>query len=727
MDHVAIILAELARKGYVPLKPKQLAKKLGIGESAYPEYRKALKSLLADGRVEQGKNNQLRPADQFGSVVGIYRRTKSGHGYVRPHATEANPVADIFIREGKERDASTGDEVMVKLTRRASGQRDAAGEVIRVLVRATRTFVGTYFEREGQAFVRVDGTVFSHSILVGDPGVKGAKPQDKVVLEMVKFPSADDRGEGVVTDVLGPLNQPGVDLLTIVKAFGLPEEFPKEALEESRAQADKFREDDFHGRTDFTKDLVVTIDPIDARDFDDAVSVEIDPKTKHWILTVHIADVAHFAPPGGPLDAEAKKRATSIYLPRKVIPMFPEVISNGLASLQEGKVRYVKTARIEFTASMQKGHVEFFNGVIKPRKRFHYEGVQVILNSFDGGAKPTAETAPDVLAMLKRMRDLAALLRKKRFKRGSLELSMPEAVLEYDADGRVNGAHFAVNDESHRIIEEFMLAANEAVAEHLTTLGVPFLRRVHPAPKTEKLEAFAEFAHILGYPMKHAEDRFELQRLLRITAEKPERAAIHYALLRSLKQATYSPIQDEHYALASQHYCHFTSPIRRYPDLVVHRLLDRWIKHKKVTADETEMKILGDHCSRLERRAETAERELVKLKLLQYLSTRLGEKLDAVITGVADYGFFAQAERFPAEGLIHISSLTDDFYHFDESSHSLEGGRRKKRFRLGDRVSVEVARVDLQRRMLDFRLAGLPAKETREPIREPKPKRRGRR
>jgi ribonuclease R len=726
MDHVAIILAELARKGYVPLKPKQLAKKLGIGDSAYPEYRKALKSLLADGRVEQGKNNQLRPADQFGSVIGIYRRTKSGHGYVRPHGPEASSGADIFIREGKERDASTGDEVMVKLTRRASGQKDAAGEVIRVLVRATRTFVGTYFERDGQAFVRVDGTVFSHSILVGDPGAKGARPQDKVVVEMVKFPSPDDRGEGVIAEVLGPLNQPGVDLLTVVKAFGLPEEFPAPALDEARAQADKFREDDFHGRTDFTDDLVVTIDPIDARDFDDAVSVEIDPKTKHWILTVHIADVAHFAPPGGPLDSEAKKRATSIYLPRKVIPMFPEVISNGLASLQEGRVRYVKTVRMEFTPSLQKGHVEFFNGAIKARKRFHYEGVQELLNSFDDGAKPNADVAPDILAMLKRMRDLAALLRKKRIKRGSLELSMPEAVLEYDADGRVNGAHFAVNDESHQIIEEFMLAANEAVAEHLTKLGVPFLRRVHPAPKTEKLEAFAEFARILGYPMKHAEDRFELQRLLRITAEKPERAAIHYALLRSLKQATYSPVQDEHYALASQHYCHFTSPIRRYPDLVVHRLLDRWIRHKKVTADETEMKILGDHCSRMERRAETAERELVKLKLLQYLSTRLGEQLDAVITGVADYGFFAQAERFPAEGLVHISSLTDDYYHYDEGSHSLEGGRRKKRFRLGDRVTVEVARVDLQRRMLDFRLAGLPAKEPRETMREPKPKRRGR-
>ncbi len=303
------------------------------------------------------------------------------------------------------------------------------------------------------------------------------------------------------------------------------------------------------------------------------------------------------------------------------------------------------------------------------------------------------------------MRDLALLLRKKRFRRGALELTMPEAVLEYDADGRVSGAHFAENNLSHQIVEEFMLAANEAVAEHFTRYEVPFLRRVHPAPNEEKLEAFGQFADLLGYPIKRVQDRFELQRVLTETADKPERAAVHFALLRSLKQATYSPIQDEHYALASQHYCHFTSPIRRYPDLQVHRLLDKWIKTGSASANTEELVALGEHCSKLERRAETAERELVKLRLLTYLSSRIGEALDAVITGVADYGFFAQAERFPAEGLVHISSLVDDYYWFDESSHTLEGRRTKRRFRLGDRVRLVVARVDLQRRMLDLRLA----------------------
>jgi ribonuclease R len=302
------------------------------------------------------------------------------------------------------------------------------------------------------------------------------------------------------------------------------------------------------------------------------------------------------------------------------------------------------------------------------------------------------------------MRDLALLLHKKRLKRGSLELSMPEAVLEYDEQGRMSGAHFAVHDLSHQIIEEFMLAANEAVAEHFTQYEVLFLRRVHPAPNEEKLEAFAQFADLLGHPIKRPQDRFELQRVLQETADKPERAAVHFSLLRSLKQAVYSPVQDEHYALASQNYCHFTSPIRRYPDLQVHRLLDRWIKQGSASADLDELTALGNHCSKMERRAETAERELVKAKILTYLSGKLGEQLDAVITGVADYGFFALAERFPAEGLVHISSLVDDYYWFDEAGHTLEGKRTKRRYRLGDRVRVVVARVDLPRRMLDFRL-----------------------
>ena len=744
-DLLAKILHAVTAQSYTPLKAKPLFKRLNLGDDAYPEFRRTVRELVRTGRLTMGRNNTLRAADAHGSVTGVYRRSASGHGFVRPHMVGGVFKPEIFIREEKALDAATGDEVMVRVTREATSIKDAAGEIVRVLERNTRTFVGTYFERDREALVRIDGNAFTHSIAVGDAGAKGAKPQDKVVVEMLRFPTPESRGEGVVTEVLGPHGQPGVDTLSVIRAFGLPEAFPESALAEARQVASQFAETDLDGREDFTDDLVITIDPPDAKDFDDAVSVAIDPKTKHWVLTVHIADVAAFVKLGGALDVEARHRATSVYLPQKVIPMFPEVISNGLASLQEGKVRYVKTVQMEFTPGLQKGHVRFANGAIRNRKRFTYDEVQGLLDGLEakrpnppapfpegkGEQEPTTEdnaNAPssdlspsllrggvgerssELLAMLRRMRDLALLLRKKRFKRGSLQLEMPEAVLEYDVDGRVSGAHFAEHSLSHQIVEEFMLAANEAVAEHFTAHEVPFLRRVHPAPNEEKLEAFARFADLLGHPMKRAQDRFELQRVLDATADKPERAAVHFALLRSLKQATYSPIRDEHYALASKDYCHFTSPIRRYPDLQVHRLLDRWIKTGGASANVEELVALGEHCSKMERRAETAERELVKTRILVYLSTRLGERLDAVITGVADYGFFAQAERFPAEGLIHVSSLVDDFYWFDEAAHTLEGRRTKKRFRLGDRVRVEVARVDLQRRMLDLRLADTPPK-----------------
>jgi ribonuclease R len=306
--------------------------------------------------------------------------------------------------------------------------------------------------------------------------------------------------------------------------------------------------------------------------------------------------------------------------------------------------------------------------------------------------------------LLFRMRDFALILRQRRRKRGALELNMPETELEYDSQGRVTGGHFRKHDISHQIIEEFMLAANEAVAEHLDSKGGIFLRRLHPDPDPFRLSAFADFARSLGYKMPTDFDRFALQRILERSADQPEVYAVHYALLRSLKQAVYSPNDEGHYALASTDYCHFTSPIRRYPDLTVHRQLGQWLRTGKVGGNYQELVGLGDHCSKMERRAEAAERDLVKLKLLTYLSERLGMELEVIITGVADYGFFGQAETLPVEGLVHVSTLTDDYYWFEEATHSLTGRSTNRRFRLGDKVQVTVVRVDLQRRQLDFRV-----------------------
>ncbi len=714
-DLIEQILATVSRRSYLPLKPKALARKVGVPGHQYAEFRKVLRQLIKSGRVEMGKNHTVRAVASQGTVVGIFRKHPTSGGFVRPHATDGKVGPEIRIRDDDCLDASSGDEVLVKLTRKARGpDLLARGEILQVIQRATNQFVGTYFEREGDGLVRVDGTVFSHSVFVGDPGAKGARPGDKVVFEMLRFPTPEDRGEGVITEVLGPHGQPGVDTLSIIRAFGLPTEFAPQALDEARAVAANFRETDLQDRRDLTRDLIVTIDPADARDFDDAISLSRDAETGHWSLGVHIADVSYFAPPGSALDQEARKRATSVYLPQRVLPMFPEIISNSLASLQEGRVRYVKTVFMEFTPQGQRTRVSFCNAAIKVRQRFTYEQVFAVLTAVEKHEPPPLELAPEVLDLLQRMRDLATILRRRRRNRGALELTMPEAELEYDEEGRVAGAHFAVHDFSHQMIEEFMLSANEAVAEHLASQEVAFLRRIHPAPEPNKLRAFAEFARGLGYKMEMDGDRFALQRILELSAKRPDVYAVHYALLRSLKQAIYSPQEEGHYALASDCYCHFTSPIRRYPDLVVHRLLEQWLSRGRVGSDATELAALGEHCSKMERRAEMAERELVKLKLLTYLDERIGMELEVIITGVADYGFFGQAEHLPVEGLVHISTLTDDYYYYDEASHTLMGRRQRHRYRLGDKVKVNVVRVDLQRRQLDFRVAG-KKKESRAP------------
>ncbi len=696
------ILAAVGRRSYHPLKPKALARKIGVPAPQYHDFRHALRELVHEGRLEFGRNHTVRPVAPHGTVTGTYHRTSTGTGYVKPHLVDGQPGKEIRVAEEHGLDAATGDVVLVKVLRRPNRpDLNPTGKVVRVVERASRQFVGTYFERDGQGYVRVDGTVFSHSIAVGDPGAKGARPDDKVVFEMVSFPSPEGRGEGVLTEVLGPRGKPGVDTLSVIRAYNLPDEFPEDALEEAREAAAAFRENDLDGREDFTRDLVVTVDPADARDFDDAVSVTRDPDSGHWTLTVHIADVGHFAPPSGALDREARKRGTSVYLPQRVLPMFPEVISNHLASLQQGKLRYVKTVVIEFTPAGAKTDVRFANGAIKVRRRFSYEQVFALLTA---EGPPDGAVPPDVQALLLRMRDLAMLLRKRRTKRGALELNLPETRLEYDEQGRVTGGHYRSHDVSHQIIEEFMLAANEAVAEHLAGLDVAFLRRVHPDPDPHKLAAFAHFARSLGYKMHTDVDRFALQRILERSSDRPDHYAVHYALLRSMKQAVYSPADEGHYALASEDYCHFTSPIRRYPDLTVHRLLDRWLRKRRVGSDGTELAALGEHCSKTERRAEAAERELVKVKLLTYMSDRVGEELDAIVTGVADYGFFAMAEKLPVEGLVHVSTLSEDFYHYDEAAHTLTGRRKRRTYRLGDRVRVAVVRVDLPRRQLDFRV-----------------------
>ncbi len=763
------ILQYVANSNYHPVKPAVIAKKLGLSKESSRELQKIIKGLVKSGELAFGPSHLVYPggsspsqrkksaekqakaaaresfrvvldesqqkksiapsvnpkADERdrakpgggsassetrrpkGHFTGTFRRAAGGFGFVRPEGTQRaeGRDADVFIPANKCGDAANGDIVSVRLESKRGRMGKQEGHIIDVVERATNRFVGVYFEQAAMGMVQIDGKIFGNPIFVGDPGAKGVRPDDKVVIEMVRFPSHVHDGEGVVVEVLGGRGQPGVDTLSIIYEFNLPGDFDEDVLENSRKQAELFDESIPRGRHDLTSSMIITIDPIDARDFDDAISLE-RMENGHWMLGVHIADVSHFVQPKTPLDREAFDRATSVYLPDRVIPMLPEIISNNLASLQPNKVRYALTAMMEMTEEGIRVHTEVFKSAIKSVRRFTYEEVDEYLADRNAWKK---KLSAEVHSLLGRMHELAMMLRARRFKRGALELSMPEMKIDLDTDGRVTGAHLAQNTESHQMIEEFMLTANEAVAEKLEDAGLLFLRRVHGSPDPRKMKVLTEFVRELGYEVDNLENRFELQKLLDSVKGETREQAINYATLRSMQRATYSPEEDGHYALASDCYCHFTSPIRRYPDLTVHRLIDQLNRGKKPDQRLEQLMADGDHCSEREQRAAEAERELKKVKLLLYMSDKIGTELDGVITGVENFGLFIQGIEIPAEGFVHIGSLTDDYYRFDRAGHVIAGHRSGNSFRLGDQVRVAVAAVDVDTRALDFRLVGRTA------------------
>ncbi len=686
---------------YTPLTVRALARKLRVPDEQYADFRNMVKMLISQGRLKLGKGGKIRPPDVKRLVVGVFRPARAGYGFVKPNPSEEVPWEEIFIPAQFVKDANRGDEVLVQITRIPHRPgKYPEGRIVDVIERARTQFVGTYFEVDGVGYVRIDGTVFGEPVYVGDPGVKGAKPDDKVVVELVRFPQPGVEGEGVILEVLGRKSDPDVDLKTVIREFELDEEFPEDALEAARAVAQSYRPSRRGKRRDFTNEVIVTIDPRDAKDFDDAVHVHREPDGS-WILQVHIADVAYFVKEGSPLDREARKRGTSVYLPGTVLPMLPEVISNGVASLQEGVLRYTKSVIMRFSKTGTPLETEITPGLIKVTKRLDYD---TVLDFWHHPERYEETIPPEVRKMLMDMRELAALLRKRRRERGFLELELPEIELELDEHGQFVAAHVRRQDESHQCIEEFMLSANEAVARYLDDRGVVFLRRIHPNPDEYKLRQFATFVRALGFKIRNPQDRFELQRLLDRTRGTPFERPVHYMLLRSMKQAVYSPEDEGHYGIASDAYCHFTSPIRRYPDLVIHRILDRIWRRPNWHPDVAELRTIGEHSTFTERRAESAERELVKLKILRHLNENLGMILHAYIRAIEEVGFFVETEEIPVDGFVHISSLADDYYRYDHKSRTLTGVRTGRVFRLGDRLTVQVVHVDMDKREVDLRV-----------------------
>jgi ribonuclease R len=695
------ILDYVFHPNYQPVKAKGILRGLKMPEESYPELRRTIKKLVSTGQIAYAANHLVVPPGEKAAdsklIRGTFRQAAAGFGFLRPlPAARLGPAEDVFIPAQATGSAMEGDQVKVRLRVGRRGKHE--GEVVEILERARRQFAGTYNVQMGQSVVWLDGVSLSAPVQVGDVRGLPVSPDDKVVVELVRFPEGIRPGEGVILEILGSSKNPAVDTLAVMRQYGLEEEFPEEVLQWARGQSDQFQEGLVPSdRRDLTKIPTLTIDPFDARDFDDAISLSRNERG-NWELMVHIADVSHFVPIGSPLDEEAKKRATSVYLPDKVIPMLPEIISNHLASLQPNRIRLTKSVLMEMTSDGLLLHSEVFNSAIHNDQRLNYEQVDQYLSDSDSWRD---RLSPEIWQLLRDMHTLAMTLRGNRTRSGSIELHLPEIKIDLDKTGKVKGARIVEHTESHQMIEEMMLAANQAVATWLDDLGIPFLRRAHAPPDPRKLRKLTEFVNDLGIRADSMESRFEIQRVVAGIRGKPTEAAVNYAILKSMSKAVYQPEMEVHYALNFEHYCHFTSPIRRYPDLQVHRTIERLLQGKKNPGDPLPVLIvLGHHCSDKEQNAEWAEREITKIKLLHFLNKKIGQTMPGVISGVVPEGFYVRGTQFPAEGFVPLSSLPDDRYRFEKHGHVIEGFRRGNRFRMGDQLTVKIEVVDLPHRNL---------------------------
>lgn len=738
------ILKHVKSGGYQPAKPEELAEDLRVADDeSYPAFRQALRDLMHAGRVVLGAGGTVvvpggtTARDGF---IGVYRHNKRGFGFVVP--TDPTEHEDLFIPEGENNGALTGDTVRAKVTttERREGKVMSRGRILEIIERSQNKFVGTLVKQGKHWVVMPDGNMITVPILTPDAASKHIKAGTKVVVELTKYPERDVTPEGVIAEVLGDAGEKDVDLKTVMVQHNLPSEFPEEVRAQARRAIDKFDpEAERYHRLDLTEEIVCTIDPDDAKDYDDAISLRTLPNGNVQ-LGVHIADVSYFVPIGSPLDVEAKARGNSTYFPGHVVPMLPEVLSNGVCSLQEGVGRLCKSAFIEYDENVRPVAAKFANTVIYSRMRLRYREAQAIIDGEDeiphpDGPRTVDDYPPEVVDLLLRMNTLSRRLHKRRQANGQINLELPQVELKLDEEGKVVDAVPEDQSFTHTLIEMFMVEANEAVARLLDSVDVPFLRRTHPDPDLTDTERLRQFVTVAGYQIPKVLDRKSIQALLASVKGKPESFAINLAVLKCLTRAEYSPQKIGHFALASTHYGHFTSPIRRYADLTVHRLLDAYFevreaagqakgRRRKVTMPLDELPSyddlveLGRHISFTERRSSDAERELRQIKIMELLDQALGDSYTGVVTGIANFGIFIQLQPYLIDGLIRYEKLMDDWWDVDERSGSIRGQRTGKRIRIGDVVEVVVARVDIPRRELDLQITKIIGKPGDRPAEE---------
>lgn len=724
MINTTAIIQFIRSKKYSPMSAAELAEHFEISDAEYKPFCDLLHSMEFSGDIVMVKQKQYADPKKVHLRVGTLDCNPRGFGFVVPVKRENDDEEDVYVPGEDMGTAMHGDLVVVRLPttalvprKRREKQRRTVGQIVNVLRRENESIVGTFKKSKRLLYVAPDNPRLFKDVYVAEEVSKGAKPGEKVLVRITEWPSRHLSPEGEITEILGEEGDPKVDLHSIIHQFKLPDSFTKKTLDEAKSLAKNVSRNEIQDRLDLRQKLIITIDPEDAKDFDDAVSLEKD-KQGNWLLGVHIADVTHYVRPDTFVDNEARHRGTSVYLPGKVIPMLPESLSNNICSLKEGEDRLTKSVFMTLDRDGNSIKSDIKHSVINVTKRLTYEQAAAILTgnaatrASAGGEHPDAgkvaiTVSDEVADVLKSLARLAEILFKNRLERGALELDIPEVSLKLDKRGYVENVVKVERDVSHKLIEECMLMANEAVATFMFEKEMPLLSRAHPEPEEEDMWDFATFIQGLEQKKIDPLNNKHLQKLLEKIRGKPEAYTINLVLLKSMKQAVYMAGEGRHFALAMDHYSHFTSPIRRYPDLIVHRILDQYFSgelashHIRKRWDDC-MQEWASHCSMTERRADDAEREIIKLKLLRFFEGEMGSVFDGVITGIQEYGFFVQISKYLLEGLVHIRTLTDDIYRVDKKNMALVGARNKKMYRIGGVLKVKVCKIDLLKREVDF-------------------------
>ncbi|MDI6711521.1 MAG: ribonuclease R [Thermoanaerobacterales bacterium] len=695
------VLAYMNESAYRPMTEGELVVAFGIPPAEVRRFRRLLKELENEGDIYVTRAARYGLPERMNLVAGRLQGHPKGYGFVIP---KRPGEPDVFVGAANLNGAMHNDRVVVRVMPGRNGKRE--GEIVKVLARANERVVGTFQRRGKHAFVVCDEVRLPYDVLIPPGRHNGARSGDKVVAAITAWPAPKRGPEGKVMEVLGPADAPGMDILALCRRFGLPEEFPRKVVAEAESVPETISEADLDGRRDLRSWTIVTIDGEDARDLDDAVSLEV-LRPDRWRLGVHIADVGYYVREGGALDREAAKRGTSFYLPGMVIPMLPPRLSNGICSLNPRVDRLTMSVVMEVDGRGEVVDYEIFPSVIRTTERMTYTSVRKILRDEDPAV--TERYAP-LVEHFRQMERLALTLRERRFRKGAIDFNLPEAKVKLDELGRPVELYRVERSIAEQIIEEFMLITNEVVARHFRVLGVPFVYRVHERPDPAKLQSLQDLLHTLGYAVRGFPEvkPGALQRVLDQVAGKKEERLVNAVTLRSMKQARYATEQLGHFGLASPDYTHFTSPIRRYPDLLIHRIirevLEGGLSAKRAKALKTRLPELARHSSDQERLAVEAEREAMDLKKAAYMQDKIGQVFPGIISGVTPFGMFVELEN-TVEGLVSMTNLTDDYYTYEEKGYRLVGQRTGKVYRLGDEVAVRVLRASVESRQIDF---GLP-------------------